>query len=58
MASKNFSVSYYYFTPGVGSKTSTSYSGSVPSQSETLVMQLLRKKHPGKEIELREIKWK
>jgi hypothetical protein len=58
MASKNFSVNYYYVTPGAGSKTSASYSGSVASQSETLVMQLLRKKHPGKEIELREIKWK
>lgn len=58
MAAKRFSVQYYYFTPGKGSKVGTSFSGSVASESETLVMQQLRKKHPGKEIELKKIDWK
>lgn len=58
MASARFEVKYYYFTPGQGGKASTSFSGTVNSQSETLVMQKLREKHKGKEIELRELKWK
>lgn len=58
MASARFEVKYYYFTPGKGAKTSTNLSGTVNSQSETLVMQMLRDKHKGKEIEFRELKWK
>lgn len=58
MASKYFSVMYYYFTPGSGSKNSTTFSGKVASESEKLVMQILENKHPGKEIELRKITWK
>jgi len=58
MPSARFTVKYQYFTPGKGSKTGTSLSGTVNSQSETLVMQKLREKHKGKEIELRELKWK
>ena len=58
MASVRFEVKYCYFTPGKASKTHTSFSGTVNSQSETLVMQKLRERHKGKEIELREMKWK
>lgn len=58
MSSTRFEIKYYYFSPGKGSKTSTSLSGTVNSKSETLVMQKLREKHKGKEIELRELKWK
>jgi hypothetical protein len=58
MASFNFSVRYYYFKIG-GPKTSTSFSGIVADRSEILVIQKLKEKHPGKEIELQEgIRWK
>lgn len=58
MSSVKFHVRYRYVTPGKHAGTSASTSGTVKSQSETLVMQELRKKHPGKEIELTELEWK
>lgn len=58
MPSSRFTAKYQYFTPGKGSKTGASLSGTVNGQNETLVMQKLREKHKGKEIELRELKWK
>ncbi|EIC20132.1 hypothetical protein Thi970DRAFT_03750 [Thiorhodovibrio frisius] len=58
MASVRFEVKYYYITPGTNAKTAGTLSGTVNSQSETLVMQKLRDKHKGKEIVLRELKWK
>jgi hypothetical protein len=47
----------YWVRRSATSKASTSWSGSISSQSETLVMQELRKRHPGAEIELIDIKW-
>ena len=59
MASARFEVQYYYFNPSnKGGKNSVSLSGEVKSQSETLVMQKLREKHKGMEIQLVKIKWK
>ena len=48
----------YRKTAGTGPWTGSSWSGNVQSQSEQVVMQVLRKRHGGYEIELVEIKWK
>ena len=59
MASVMANARYKYRKIGsAGSWTSTNWTGSVNSQSETLVMQKLREKHKGYDIELIEIKWK
>lgn len=50
-------VRYRYRKPG-GSWAGSSWGGNVQSQSEQLVMQILRKRHPGYEVELVDIKWK
>ena len=50
-------VRYRYRKPG-GAWGGSSWSGNVQSQSEQLVMQILRKRHPGCEVELVDIKWK
>jgi hypothetical protein len=52
------SVRYRYCKTGAASWTSTSWAGYINSQSETILMQELRKKHPGCEVELKEVKWK
>ncbi|MBD7987477.1 hypothetical protein H9645_05485 [Luteimonas sp. Sa2BVA3] len=48
----------YRKTVGSGGWTGSSWSGNVAAQSEQLVMQILRKRHPGYEVELIEIRWK
>ena len=58
MASPYVQVQYRYRKIGSSSWTSTSWSGSMAQESETLVMQKLRDKHKGCEIELKSIKWK
>ena len=50
-------VKYSYRSP-LGTKSTTSYSGKFPSESETLVMQKLRDKHKGAEITLVKLQWK
>lgn len=56
---KHASVKYRYRkTVGSGGWTGSSWSGNVAAQSEQLVMQILRKRHPGYEVELIEIRWK
>ena len=49
---------YYYKKTGAGSRASTQWAGKLNAESETMLMQKLRKKHPGCEIELISIKWK
>lgn len=56
--SNTASVRYKYRRPGSGSWTSTSLTLQVRQQSETLVMQELRNRHSGCEIQLIEIRWK
>lgn len=51
-------VRYKYRRPNMFSWTSTSWSGHVGQESETLVMQKLRQRHSGCEIELMDIRWK
>ena len=58
MAIINFSVQYKYRKSGAATWTSSSFSGSVKQQSETLAMQMLRNKHKGSEVVLVELKWK
>lgn len=58
MPSVGFQAHYWYSDPGKSGKTGTSMSGTVASKSETLVMQKIRDRHKGKEIVLKEIKWK
>jgi len=54
---KHATVRYRYRKPG-GAWTGSSWSGSLQTQSEQLVMQALRKRHSNYEIELIDIKWK
>jgi len=59
MSSYHVSVKYYYKksdASGVG--TSTSWSGNIQGNTESFVLDLLRKKHKGCEIVIRELKWK
>ena len=59
VASEYANVRYRYRkTPGTGPWTGSTWSGTLKSKSETLVMQSLRDKHKGYEIELVEIKWR
>lgn len=58
MATVNFSVKYRYRKVGTSPWTSTTLGGIVKQESEQLVMQKLRDKHAGCEIELTEIKFK
>ena len=53
-----FSVKYKYIKPGKTSGTSTSLSGYVNQESEQMVMQKLRDKHKGCEIQLIQLKFK
>lgn len=50
-------VSYRYKKPDSRSWTSTQSSFRVNQQSEALLMQEMRRTHPGHEIELLSIKW-
>jgi hypothetical protein len=56
--SETASVRYKYRREGSGSWISTTLTLQIRQQSETLVMQKVRDKHRGCEIELIEIKWK
>jgi len=60
MSSTNqVSVKYYYKTPNApGNGASSSWSGRVKGNTESAILEVLRKKHKGKEIILREVKWK
>ena len=58
MGSAYAQVKYKYRKLGTNSWTGTGWGGYVASQSESLVMQTLRKKHSGCEIELVSINWK
>lgn len=58
MAIIYFSVKYKHRKAGTSSWASSSFSGSVKQQSETLVMQMLQDKHKGSDVVLVELKWK
>lgn len=58
MPSTYAQVKYKYRKLGSSSWTSTGWAGNVSQESESLVMQALRKKHSGCEIELVSIQWK
>jgi len=59
MATAYVSTKYKYRKIGSsGSWSSTSWSGIVKQQSETIVIQLLRDKHKGCEVMLMDMKWK
>ncbi len=58
MARPYFQVKYKYIKSGKTTGTSTSLSGHVNQQSEQMVMQKLRDKHKGCDIQLIELKWK
>ena len=58
MARAYATAKYRYRKTGASSWSSTGWAGYVSSQSETILMQELRKKHPGCEIELKEFRWK
>lgn len=58
MAMSSAQVKYKYRKPGSNSWTTTATSFSVNQPSETMVMQKLREKHKGYDIELIELKWK
>lgn len=51
-------VKYSYRKTGTTNNNGTSWAGIVQQKSETMVMQELRKKHPGCEIELKDLQWK
>jgi hypothetical protein len=50
-------VKYRYRKQGTNPWSNTSISFTVNHESETLVMQKLRDKHKGCEVEMKEIKW-
>lgn len=52
------SVNYKYKALGKPTFTGTSGSFTLPQQSETLLMQKIRDKHKGCEIQITDIKWK
>lgn len=58
MATARFEAKYKVRRQGSNSWGVSSLSGIVGSQSETLVMQKIRDRHRGYEIELTSIKWK
>lgn len=58
MASSHVQVHYQFRKAGNSAWTVTSWSGPVPQVSEALVMQQLREKHKGYEVELKSIKWR
>jgi hypothetical protein len=58
MAKPFASVKYRYRKVGSSGWIFASWTGNVSSQSEQIVMQELRKKRSGCEVELVEIKWK
>lgn len=58
MASAYVQVKYKYRKIGSTGWTSTGWAGNVQHESESLVMQKLREKHNGCEVQLVEIKWK
>jgi hypothetical protein len=51
-------VRFKYRRPGFTAWTSTTWSGRVLQESETLVMQELRRLKPGSEIELVDLRWR
>ena len=59
MATYRVAVKYYYKKPGAGGNgAATSWSGPVSGNSESIVLDYLRKKHKGYEIVIRELVWK
>jgi hypothetical protein len=56
--SVHFSVKYKYRRTDSKVWTSTTFSGILVQQSETILMQKLREKHKGCEVELTEVKWR
>jgi hypothetical protein len=57
--SNKFKASYYYKKPGAAGKGArTQLNGTVPANTESAVMELLRKKHKGYEITLMNLEWK
>jgi len=58
----SFRADYYYRRIGVDSKTRTQLGGSVSQHlfgatTESAVMEFLRKKHPGYEVNLMGLEW-
>ncbi|MBF0405754.1 MAG: hypothetical protein HQM10_00250 [Candidatus Riflebacteria bacterium] len=59
MSTYYVSIKYYYKKPGApGNGTSNGWSGNVQGNTESFLLDFLKKKHKGYEIVIREIKWK
>jgi len=58
MSIPHFQAKYRYRKNGKSSWAGTQLAGNIKQQSEQLVMQKIRSKHPGCEVELVELKWK
>ena len=58
MAKVRVQVKYKYWSSGSASKGTTSWVGSVDGKSESSIRVALKRKHPGKEVEILNIQWK